>query len=286
VVVVVGKRQARARGGWLNEWAEFARASPTAEVLLVHGNLTGMPDEGGNLRLVAGDEGATIPQLRLRGLQAASASRVILTEGFGRPAPGLLAGHCALEGRGPIDPASGSVMRASGGASHWALTMVEYGRLLERETGEVQLPPLVNASFNRQALLALLEEHSAELIQPQLQATLLMAGEAFRSTGSVLIDDNRLPLREACRDLYHQGRLVGGQRMKDKGLPLRLLWMLGATLVPAVLGWRIIRATAAAGLLGQFLRSFVQVKLMLLAIGVGEGMGALSGPGKSGERWS
>ena len=56
VVVVVGKRQARARGGWLNEWAEFARASPTAEVLLVHGNLTGMPDEGGNLRLVAGDE--------------------------------------------------------------------------------------------------------------------------------------------------------------------------------------------------------------------------------------
>jgi hypothetical protein len=62
--------------------------------------------------------------------------------------------------------------------------------------------------------------------------------------------------------------------------------MLGATLVPALLGWRIIRDTAAAGLLGQLLRSSVQVKLMLLAMGVGEGMGALMGPGKSGERWS
>jgi hypothetical protein len=286
VVVAVGKRQARVHGGWLDEWVAFAQSSSSAEVLLVHGNLMGMPEESDNLRIVACDEGATIPQLRLQGLQAASASRVILTEGFGRPGPGLLAGHSALEGRGPVDPASGSVMRASGSASHWALTMVEFGRLLEREPSEVQLPPLVNASFNRQALLALLEVHSAELIQPQLQATLLTAGESFRSTGSVLIDDNRLSLREACRDLYHQGRLVGGQRMQDKGLPLRLVWMLGATLVPALLGWRIVRASAAAGLLGQLLRSSVHVKCMLLTIGIGEGMGALMGPGKSGERWS
>lgn len=286
VVVVVGRRQARAHGGWLDEWVAFAQASSSAEVLLVHGNLMGMPDESDNLRIVACDEGATIPQLRLQGLQVASASRVILTEGFGRPGPGLLAGHCALEGRGPVDPASGSVTRDSGSASHWALTMVEYGRLLEREPPEVRLPPLVNASFNREALLALLEEHSAELTQPQLQATLLMTGESFRSTRSVLFDDNRLPLKMACRDLYHQGRLVGGQRVKGKGPLWRLVWALGAPLVLPLLGWRIIRATAAAGLLGQLLRSWVHVKFMLLTMGIGEGMGALMGPGKSAERWS
>jgi len=286
VVVVVGRRQARVRGGWLDEWAEFARVSPAAEVLLVHGNLVGMPDDGDNLRTVVCDEGATIPQLRLKGLQTASASRVIFTEGFGRPGRGLLAGHRALEGHGPVDPASGSVTRTSGSASHWALTMVEYSRLLEGESPEVQLPPLVNASFNRQALLALLEEHPTELTQPQMQATLLKAGESFRSTGSVLIDDNRMSLKEACRDLYHQGRLVGGQRMQDKGLPLRLIWAFGATLVPALLGWRILRATSAAGLLMQLLRSSVPVKCLLLATGLGEGIGALMGPGKSSERWS
>ena len=245
-----------------------------------------MPAGGDNLRTVACEEGSTIPQLRLSGLRAASAPRVILTEAFGRPGSGFLAGHLGLEAQGKVDPASGSVTRDSGSASQWALTIVEYSRLLEGGSPGVQLPPLVNSSFNRQALLALLEEHPADLSQPQIQATLLTAGESFRPTRSVLVDENRLPLREACRDLYHQGRLVGGRRMKGKGLPLRLVWMLGSTLVPALLGWRIIRATASAGLLGQLLRSFVQVKLMLLAMGVGEGMGALMGPGKSGERWS
>lgn len=284
VVVVVSRRQAR--GAWVEEWAKIARNSPAAEVLLVHGSLEGMPAAVDNLRIVACEECATIPQLRLSGLQAATAPRVILTEAFGRPGPDFLAGHRGLEAQGSVDPASGSVTRDSGSASQWALTIVEYCRLLEGGSAGVQFPPLVNSSFNRRALLALLEEHPTEVTQPQMQVTLLTAGESFRPTGSVLVDDNCLSLGNACRDLYHQGRLVGGQRMKGKGLPSRLVWALLSPLVPALLGWRIVRATSSAGLLMQLLRSCVSVAFLLLATGFGEGIGALMGPGKSGERWS
>ena len=240
------------------------------------------------VRRVACPPNATVPRRRAAGLRAARAGLVALTESFCVPTPGwaeaILAAHTRRRGvavGGPVD-------RRAGTPAEWALTLCEYGRFLPRQAaGRVEDLAGVNVAYDRERLIAALGDLPEEILEVELHAELRRRGAAlWWEPSAVMLDTEKLSLNAALADQYRHGRLFGGRRSAGSGWPARLLRASLAPAVPAVLLSRIAPAAVEAGRGTALARAAPLLLLLLTAWAIGEGVGALAGPGRSASRWT
>jgi len=232
--------------------------------------------------------GTTIPRLRAAGLAAARAPIVALTEDFCIPGPGWANAHLAAhEGRQAV-AVGGPVTRRQGTSAQWALTFCEYGRFFHpSREGVVAELPGINTSYKVTRLAAGGESLPDQWQEASMHGALLGRGEQlWRDPGAVMVDAGCQSVGRSAMALYHHGRLHGGQRSSGARAVSRLGRLVVAPLVPAVLWARIAGPVRAAGLGGTFLRTVPWTLFLLSCWALGEGVGALCGPGDSGGRWT
>jgi hypothetical protein len=258
-----------------------------AAELLIATTRPDVPTSSPATRTVMCPPGSSIPALRLAGVRQACAPLVAVTEDFCAPVSGWAEALIAARDRVAAVAIGGPIARRGGGAADWALTLAEYGRFFRREPeGEVPDLPSINVAYDADRLRAVLPEDAGGLFETHVHARLRAQGGRFwRVPGAVMLDENVRPLRSAARAQYHHGRLFGGARMHGRPLLPRVVRVLMALAVPAVLLQRITREAGSAGHLGDVARVLPELSLLLSAWAAGEAAGSLLGEGRSGLRW-
>ncbi len=285
-VVVAGSRPEH---GWRRIAAALALplASGQAEMIVATGR-TDASDLPRGARLAQCPPGTTVPRLRAAGWASARGEVVALTEDFCLPFPDWAGALLAAHHRHAAVAVGGPVTRRAGEASEWALTFCEYGRFFDPEReGPVDDLPGINVSYKADALRRLLGgELPGEIQEVVLHGEIRQHGGAlWREPRAVMEDVSRVPLAAAARSIYHHGRLYGGQRLAGRPVVERMLRAGLAPAIPLVLAARILREVLPAGYGGEALRAGPSLGLLLAAWAMGEGIGALAGPGDSARRW-
>ncbi|MEP6767890.1 MAG: glycosyltransferase [Acidobacteriota bacterium] len=174
---------------------------------------------------------------------------------------------------GPVDVASPAT------GADLGLYFCEYGLFLPPgdDTGVPAISG-ANLSYKRAAL-----EEARDLLQAGewetlLHARWLQSGRMLRFGRATVVFENTMTAETALRQRFHYGRGYAGDRLRGRGLPVRLLFGLGTAALPALLLWRLTAAAARSGRGRDFLRALPWTVLFCLAWSLGELAGYLSGP--------
>lgn len=240
------------------------------------------------VRWLSSPGGATVPERRGRGLAAARAPIVALTESFCVPAPGWAQAVLTAHAEHHVAAVGGPVDRREGTAADWGLTLLEYGRFLGPEpAGPVGDLPGINVSYRIERVVRALGSLPARVVEVEVHSALVRAGETlWREPGAVMFDGSRMSPGAARRAQFLHGRFYGGHRVAGRGALHRLARLTVAPAVPLVLGRRIVRGALRAGRGRILLRALPHLGGLLTAWAAGEAAGSLFGAGRSGERWT
>jgi hypothetical protein len=223
---------------------------------------------------------------RVAGIRVARAPIVALAEDHSFPESGwaaaLLAGHAdgTWAAVGPVvcnaNPAT---------AMSWANMLLEYAPWTEpAERGPIAHLPGHNSSYRRDLLLAY-----GEKLEPLMESESILQWDLVRHGHRLLIEPaartyhlNFSRLSSSIRLRFNEGRLFAGMRCAEWPALKRLLYTLGAPLIPLVRLRRIvaliIRSPGRRGLLPRILP--VLAGAVAIA-GLGEMVGYAAGPGSS-----
>jgi hypothetical protein len=282
-VVVAGSRAEGLCPRLLESLSEMLR-SGRAEVVVA----TARSGQCDGTRTVHCDPGTTVPRLRSLGFEEVRGDIVALTEDFCAPAPGWAEALVAAHEKSPAVAVGGPMGRRDGRASAWALTLCEYGRFFgPRTAGPVSDLPGTNVSYKVAKLREVLGDVPSEFQEVLVHGDLRERGETFYwEPAARMYDESDRPFRSALRAQYHHGRLYGGQRIHGRGLAVRVLRAALSPLVPVVLLFRIARAVVPSGNTMPMLRSMPYLLCLLIAWGIGEGVGSIAGVDQSEEQWT
>lgn len=259
-------------------WVEIVVADWTDEATRAR-----VRDGWPTVRLLSSAVPASVPELRAAGIAAAGApyvalieDHVVVRDGW---AAGLLARH--REGHAVVGgPIANAVDRR---ARDRAAFYCEYSAFLEPVAeGAAHDLPGMNVSYDRTSIAAMQDLLDEGRWETWLHPRLRERGFAFWLDPTLTIDHAKdFGLREFVSQRFHYARAYAGERCAVLG-PRRLLYALGAPLLPIVLGRRIAanvrrsnedtrRVATAAPL----------VALYLCVWAVGEAVGYVAGGGDS-----
>lgn len=238
-----------------------------------------------HLEVVETGGAPTLPEARARGIRAASAPVVVLTETHAFPHPewaeALIEAH-----RGPW-AAVGPVLANANPETmlSWAALLIAYGQWAEGASGGVvDDVPGHNSSYKRDLLLEY-GDRLAEMIEAEarLHAELRERGHQLYLEPRAKIDHVNVSRPASfCAVRYHSGRLFGAARAAGWQAPRKLAYALAAPLIVAVRMRRFLndlrRPGAPAGLLPRVLPALL---LGVVISSYGEAVGSLAGPGSS-----
>ena len=219
---------------------------------------------------------------RVAGIRVARAPIVVLAEDHCFPEPDWAA--ALLAAHGEECAAVGPVLRNGnpGTAVSCSNFLAEYGRWVGRLAGEIEELPGHNSAYRRGLLL----RYGDQL--EELMATETVIQDALRRSGE------RLLLEPAARAdhysfsrfgssvtlRYHGGRLFAGHRMRRWKWSRRLMYLVGAPLIPFVRLRRLLGPALHSGTCPVAPWRLIPVLLLLLIVdGFGELVGYLVGPG-------
>ena len=219
---------------------------------------------------------------RVAGIRVARAPIVALAEDHCFPEPDWAAALLATHGEECA--AVGPALRNGnpGTAVSCANFLAEYGRWVGRLAGEIEELPGHNSAYRRALLLGYgdeLEELMAaeSVIQEALRRSgerLLLEPAARAAHYSFSIFRSSVTLR------YHGGRMFAGHRVRGWKWPRRLMYIVGAPLIPFVRLRRLLGPARRSTGIAPW-RLIPVLLLLLIVDGFGELVGYLVGPGDS-----
>lgn len=218
------------------------------------------------------------------GIRRANAAVVALAEDHCFPdqqwAERLLAAH-----QGPWAAVGPGVRNANpNSAVSWADLLIGYGPWLNPTSSrEVEFLPGHNTSYKRAILLGY-----GDRLDAMMQAETVLHWDLRRqghrlyleSTASVAHTNFSLWSSFGPAQLYN-GRLFAGTRARGKPLSWRLLFTVGAPLIPALRLWRIWAGLPSKELRGRFLACLHALATGLLIDGLGQMLGYAFGAGNA-----
>jgi hypothetical protein len=234
-----------------------------------------------------------VPQLRSAGLAATTGDIVAFLEDHAEPLPGwrdaVLAGFSA----GAADAVGGPVAIGEAGAAiDDAVWFYDYARFAPPMiSGPVGSLSGANMAFMRAALVEALSDvpRSGEegIHEVTLERALHRRGRRFWLDGEAVVRVRRHEAPGRAIGLaFALARGYGARHVATSGVLGRLARVIASPVVPAVLFVRTARHVARRPTLtGRFVRASGWLLLLQGAWGVGEGVGALRGPGDADARW-
>jgi hypothetical protein len=190
-----------------------------------------------------------------------------------------LAGHLAVGGG--IE--NGSTTRAV----DWAAFFCEYAPFMGPvPRGAVPAIPGNNSAYDRRLLDRLRPELQAEVWESFWHRRMQELGVVFHSDPEMaVLHKKSFGYSYFLSQRYHYSRSFAAMRLKGVSWWKRGAYACATLLLPPLLLGRITAAVAGKGRLGlQFARSAPALCTFLVSWAVGEGVGALLGPGKSLQR--
>ncbi len=239
------------------------------------------------IRVIPVEGRPSIPALRAMGMAQARGRIVAIIEDHCMAHPRWLqviarahaAGHRAVGG--PVE--NGSVVRSV----DWAVFFCEYARfMLPVPHGIVAEIPGNNSAFDRRVLDALGPELQEEVWEAFLHQKMREAGVEFHSDPEMIVYHKKhFGFGYFLSQRYHYSRSFAGMRMIGAPLWKRLGYAGATTLLPGILLVRITSIVARKGRhWKQYLLSLPSLCSFLVIWAVGEGVGAVLGPGRSLQR--
>jgi hypothetical protein len=236
---------------------------------------------------VGNDEMVFLHRARAAGIRAARAPVVVLAETHSFPEPdwadALIETH-----RGPWAAVGPAMICGNPGPVSWANFYIDFGPWIERRHSETMARlPGHNASYKRDVLLAY-GSRLEEMLESEwhLHADLRREGHELRFEPAARTHHLNVVGRASLRARYDHGRLWAVGRAAVWPMPRRLLYVLGAPLIPfrrfpAV--FREVRRTGRA----RDVRLLALIWVELAADAVGELVGYVrGGEGPSSERFT
>lgn len=146
------------------------------------------------------------------------------------------------------------------------------------DDAEVEAISGANLSYKRPAL-----EESADLLRAGEWETLLHARwvrsrRRLRFGRATVVFENTMSARTALRQRFHYGRGYAADRLRGRGLPVRLLSAVGTAALPALMVSRMAAAAARSGRGRDFVRGLPWALVLCAAWSLGEFTGYLAGP--------
>ena len=224
--------------------------------------------------------GSSVPTLRAAGLARSRGSIVAFIEDHCTCDPGWADalrqahrdGHAAVGG--PVAPDQGASLR------DWAVYFYDYGRFMPPcAAGPVRELSGINMSYARAALSAVPAQTAGGVYEAELQGELSRQGYVGHlAPGAVVTHRGHRSAREDLGQAFRFARTYAARRVTSPGAARRLMLGLGALLLPALLGGRIV-----AAILRQrrhritLLASLPWLGLLLAAWSAGEAAGYFTG---------
>jgi hypothetical protein len=214
----------------------------------------GMSDAEGEglaaVRFVAVGDVSRLAVARAAGVHAATAPIVVIGETHTYPDPrwaeALIRAHqgqpwaVIVPGFGNANP---------NGPLSWAIFLLDYGRWLAGlPAGEIGLTPTHNSSYKREVLLSMGPALETALAHgDEMTLRLKSGGHRTYFAPSAVIDHlNVTQLAPWLHERFLGGRLIAGRRAMRWAWWMRLLYIVGSPLIPAVVLSRIWRGVRQA----------------------------------------
>lgn len=238
-----------------------------------------------HVRLIACPADMTLPEMRLRAFEASTGSIVAVTEDHCVPARGWARQVLDAFADADDDLAAigGSVVNGvCDRGLDWATFICEYSfftpPVAEGLTADL---PGMNVAYRRTALEAAdREQLRSGFWETTLHPALVAEGRALRSFNSlVMFHKKRFSWRLFTAQRFIYSRYYAGLRFHRRGTAARLAAGAKAVLLPPVLFYRMVRAVTAKGLRREFVRALPSLSTFIVVWAVGEGVGAIMGPG-------
>jgi glycosyltransferase involved in cell wall biosynthesis len=238
-------------------------------------------------RVIAVETSASIPSMRARGIEQARGRVIAITEDHCLAEPGWLAaverayraGYEAVGG--PVE--NGCTARGV----DWAVFFCEYVRFMgPLPTGVCQEIAGNNSAYDRRLLERLRPELQQERWESFLHARMRELGVVFYCDPEMaVLHKKSFGYRYFLSQRYHYSRSFAGMRLTGARRWRRWVYAAGTLLLPGLLLARIGAAVARKRRHGRaFVLCLPILATFLVSWAVGEGVGALLGPGKSLER--
>ena len=234
-----------------------------------------------SVRFIAAPAEATIPQLRAIGMGQAAGDIVALTED-----------HCIADenwvealthsAHGDADVVGGGVDNARrASVVDWAAYFAEYGFFSTDRPERTDGAPLLtgaNVAYKRHVIADVIGWAQEGEWENVAHTRLVARGSMLRFARTAAIYQNQsYSLAAFCADRYEHGRDYARKRLVEEPGARRWFLFVASPLLPALLTWRVARASAR-NRLGTFVRALPATMLFLTAWSVGEAVGYLRGP--------
>lgn len=238
-------------------------------------------------RIVEIGEFGPLGEANAAGVRAAAAPLIVFAEDHCFPDPEW-AEHLIRAHEGPWVAVGPAVRNANPStAISWADLFIGYGPWLEPVPGQdVPFLPGHNSSYKRSVLLAF-DERLPELLNVEtvLHWELRSKGYRLRLEPSARVAHTNFSLWSSWRRvLWHNGRAFAAERRKGMSRGARVVYVLGAPLIPLVRLARIVPAARSAQVRLQLLRCLPAMLLGLSIDAMGQLAGYAFGASKNEER--
>lgn len=237
-----------------------------------------------DVRIVAMDEGAPLPEMRGRGMAEARGGMIAVLGEHLRPARSWLRAIAQAQAQGR-DAISGPIdNRAGATAAEWAFFLSEYGPFMPPVAAESSaLLAGSNCAYRRSALDRLGARSGTALWDGDLAARLSAAGMAVSCDAALAArNEKRLDAAGLLAQRHHCSRTGAAHRTAGWPRWKRAAFALATPLLPPVLLIRIARTVLAKR---RHRRELLRALPLLVAVCIvwaaGEAVGALGGPGPS-----
>jgi hypothetical protein len=162
----------------------------------------------------------------------------------------------------------------------WAFCYVDFFRYMRPAAeGPARSLSVCNVAYHRSQLSAIAPVWETGFLEPEVHDQLRKRfGDLWLAPAAEVKVRRRVRFRDAVYERYAFGRLFGATRLRTLSLPRRLLRILLAPALPALLLGRLsAKALAGAETATRFIAALPALVVLVLAWSWGEGLGYLTG---------
>ena len=219
-------------------------------------------------------------ELRAAGLRIASGNIIALLEDHERPdkewCRNMLEAH-----RQPHAAVGGAVENDIDRAINWATWFLDFGRYQNPVTeGPSRFLTDVNIAYKRAPLLDIKHTWEQGFSEPAVHGALIARGDTLWLSPDIVVYQHRrgLTLSWAMRERYVWGRFFSGNRIRGKGLPVRIAYCAASFAVPGIILLKKTRDLLSKERhRAAFVKALPLILLLALCWSWGEFIGYLTG---------
>lgn len=235
--------------------------------------------------VIAFDEPRSIPFLRSRGVEAARAPLVAVTEDHCVPSPTWLSAMQAAVRRTGWAAVGGGVTNGSPHRSvDWAVYFCEYSGLIDPvPEGPSDHLPGMNTVYDMEHLASMRSVFHEDRWENVIHDLLRESGMPLGLDPRIVVaHSKRFTIPMFVSERYHYSRAFAGHRVEGRGLPTRLAYAAATPALPPLLIARIVGNVRRRGRFGLRLAMAAPLVLLFSVVwAAGELVGYLAGPGDS-----